>query len=401
MSENAPFIKFILDHAEDDTSRLLFASDRYPEIDVRKACSTIEARRKAKSKLPSWYAVPEIIYPGSLPLEQCSSEVTAGYKRIFLNEGGKVADITGGLGVDSSFFAGKAAEVTYMERSRELCEAARHNFELLGISNVEVVNTETSADNLPQGHFDLIYADPARRGRNSSRIYSISDCEPDILSLKDSLLGKADSLLVKISPMADIHRTLEQFPQATELHIVSLDGEVKELLVWCRKGDCRGLDAEIVCADLHSGRRSTLFRFTLQEEASSVPQFAGRIGKYLFVPGRSLLKAGAFRLCSSRFALEKLAPSTHLYTADSVCESFPGRIYRSVEAVKWSKSASEDIAKRYPSAELTAINFPLSTDALRRKMKIRDGGNVHIFATTVNTDKFLLICTRIQNGINI
>lgn len=397
MRADASFIKFVLDHSGSDTAKLMFASDRYPGLDVRLACSTIEARRKAKTKLPSWYAVPEVIYPGALSMEQCSSEATALYKQRFVPGGCKVADITGGLGVDCSFFARKAGKVTYFERSAELCEAARYNFEMLGLSNISVVNSETSAGNLPPGQFDLIYADPSRRDRTSSRVYSIADCEPDILALKEALSLRAGSLLFKISPMADIKLSLQQIPEATELHIVSLDGEVKEVLLWCRRGEGRGLKAEIVCADLHCGGNADEIRLTLEEEASAVPSYALKTGKYLFIPSRSLLKAGAFKLCSERFALEKLAPSTHLYTGDSLPESFPGRIYTVLEAVKWSKSAAEEIARRFPSAELTAVNFPLSTDMLRRKMKIRDGGSVHIFATVVHTDKFLLICNRIKN----
>ena len=383
------FTDFILAHADDDTARLLFACGRYPGIDLRKACTVIEARRKAKAKLPTWFAEPQILYPSSLALEQCSSETTALYKQRFVPEGASVADITGGLGVDSSFFARKAASVTYIERNPALCEAALHNFEALGLGNVKVVCAETCAANLPEGRYDLIFADPARRSKTSSRVYDIADCEPDILQLKDALLEISEALLVKISPMADITRTLLLFPEATELHIVSSDGEVKELLVYCRKGQPLGEKAPVFAEGL---------RLTLEEEAACLPHYAPALGKYIFVPAKGLLKAGAFKLTAARFGLSQLAPGTHLYTADSPVEFFPGRTYELLEAAAWSKSAAAELVKRYPAAELTAVNFPLSTDDLRKRLRLKDGGTAHIFATTFKNSKFLLTCKRFSDN---
>lgn len=402
MCADAQFTRFILEHEGDDTAKLLFAADRFPGIDVRSAATVIEARRKAKSKLPSWYAEPGLTYPDSLSMEQCSSEATAQYKQRFVSEGDAVADITGGLGVDSSFLARKASKLVYHERNAALCQAASHNFSVLGLDNISVVNTETSSGNLPKGHFNLIFADPARRSKTAGRVYSIADCEPDILSLKNSLLEISNALLIKISPMADVVQTLRQIPEATELHIVSLDGEVKELLVWCRSGFARGLSAEVVCADLSSKGPARELRMTLDEETASVPSFAEEMGQYLFLPSRSLLKAGAFRLCSNRFALAKLAPSTHLYTSNCIPENFPGKIYKVKEAVIWSKSAADGIVKRFPTAEMTSVNFPLPTEELRKKTKIKEGGNIHIFATTFKKDKILLICERfIENNTSL
>lgn len=398
MTTSKQFTQFILEHAGDDTSKLLFSAARYPEIDIRKAALAIEARRKARTKLPSWFDNPEIEYPDSLSMEQCSSQATALYKRRFVPEGGTIADITGGLGVDISFLADKASQALYIERNPALCEAARHNFELLGHNNITIINSETSPDNLPQGHFDLIYADPARRSKTSSRVYSIADCEPDILSLKESLLKISSSLLVKISPMADIVQTLRQFPEASELHVVSSDGEVKELLVYCRKGSEMGLNAGIYCTEISAGGESSTFRMSLQEEAESVPSFADGIGRYLFLPEKGVLKAGAFRLCSSRFGIKKLAPSTHLYTADEIPENFPGRIYEVSEVCEWGKASASEISRRYPAAGITAVNFPVSTDELRKKLKIKEGGKVHIFVTTLKKSKYFVICSRFKSN---
>ena len=213
------FEAFIIEHAGDDTGRLLLSGDRYPGIDVRKAVATIEARRKIRTKVPTWFQVPSLEYPTGLSIEQCSSQATASYKQRFVPEGGIVADITGGLGVDSYFMSLKAGQIVYHERQKPLADAAALNFNKLKANNIIVTNA-SEIDSSRK--YDLIYADPARRSNTSARIYAIEDCEPDIIKIKDRLLDLSDRLLVKVSPMVDISRAEQLFPEASEFHVVSL-----------------------------------------------------------------------------------------------------------------------------------------------------------------------------------
>lgn len=393
MAHEDPFIRFILEHAYDDTSKLLFASDRYRGIDVRKAAGVIEARRKAAVKLPEWFTYPEIRYPSPLALEQCSSQATALYKQRFVKEGSRIADITGGLGVDCYYMSRKAREAAYLERNPELCEAAKANFELLGARNIFVTNSDDH--NSLNTFYDLIFADPARRSADKRRVYSVSDCEPDILTLKEELLQKSDALLVKLSPMADIKECLRLFDNISEIHIVASSGEVKEVLVLCRNGAKSGEDTPIICADITKNGINE-FTFTIREEENASCMPADEVKKYLFQPSKAITKAGAFKLPSSRFGLEKLAPSTHLYTADFPLSGFPGKIYEVAQVLPFTGTTIGCLRHKYPCAEVVALNVPSDTAAIRKKLGIKEGNDVRIYATTVGRNKIFITCTPIK-----
>ena len=380
------FIGFVREHEGDDPARLLLSAGRWPEIDVPRAVRTIEARRKVREKIPSWHAHPELDYPSTLSLEQCSSEETARYKQAFVPAGGRVADLTGGLGVDSWALRQRAAELHYCERQPALCAAARHNFAALG---AEI--TVHEGDGLDwlrssEAHFDLIYLDPARRDATAKRVYDIADCEPNLLEVNELLLSRAPRVLAKLSPMADIRRTLAQLPETRELHVVGAGGEVKELLVLleARPG---GESPQIVAADgdLH-------FSFTPEEESDAEVRQATAIGAYLLQPAKVLRKAGAFRLLSARYSVAKLAPSTHLYTADAPVPDFPGKCLAVEEVLPWSNAARRELARRFPRLELAALNFPVATDELRKRLAIPGGGDHMLFATTLNNEKILILC---------
>ena len=392
--DNTRYIEFVIEHEKDDPGRLLLSADRWPEIDVRRAARNIGARAKIRSKIPSWYAHPELEYPGSLPLEQASSETTALYKQAFVPEGARIADLTGGLGVDCWFMSRSASEAHYCERNGDLCTAARHNFAALGDAAISVhegdgiewLSRQTE-------HFDLIYLDPARRDAAARRVYDITDCEPNLLEVKDLLLSKADRVLAKISPMADISRTLMQFPETRELHVLAVSGEVKELLLLLETGGER--EPLIVAHDAPHH-----FEFHPHEEPAAEVKYAGHIGKYLFQPSKSVLKAGAFRLLSERFKLNKLAPSTHLYTADEPVTGFPGKCFEVESVLEWNKASLRRLKQQYDRLEMTALNFPLATDALREKAGIAGGGTHHLFATTLSDKRrILILCSGVQHPL--
>ncbi|MBQ1753799.1 MAG: SAM-dependent methyltransferase, partial [Bacteroidales bacterium] len=305
------FSNFVLAHDDDDPARLLLSAGRWPDIDVRRAARAIEARRKVRDKIPSWLAHPAIDYPSSLSLEQCSSEETASYKQAFVPAGGAdaagvgavaagaaaVADLTGGLGVDTWMLAQRAATVDYCERNPELCAAARHNFAELGLANVTVHEGDGVAWlRRHPGRFTLIYLDPARRsgggrsGSNGRRLYDIADCEPNLLEILPLLLEKADRVLAKISPMADLTRTLSQIPEIRELHVVAAAGEVKEILLLMEPLPESGQQVAPKIVAVDGGIR---FEFTPDEEPAAEVRYAETVGRYLFQPSKALRKAGA------------------------------------------------------------------------------------------------------------
>lgn len=392
-------ILFILENAEAEGAQLLLSASRYPQVDMVRAASAIEARKKIASKIPLWHTYPELLYPTSLSVEQCSSQATAEYKIRFVPEGGTIADLTGGLGVDCSFIARRASRCLCVERDPHLCEAAEHNFKVLGLDNISIKNddcrgyleTLLGIDEGAGTHFDLIYLDPARRSKDSNRVFSIRECEPDLLQISDTLLKVADKVLVKLSPMVDIAATLREVPSVREVHILSTDNECKELilLMSSQRTPLPRENIPIHAVDITHGRESN-FAFTIGEEKmASCPITYPKT--YLYQPGRAILKAGAFRLPCSRFGIDKIAPSTHLYTSDRFVEDFPGKSFRIKEIIPFKKEGIRNLSHEYPLLNCVALNFPLDTNALKQRLKVSDGGNLHLFATTLASGEKVMI----------
>jgi 16S rRNA G966 N2-methylase RsmD len=381
------FIEFLREHESDDPARLLLSAGRWPEIDVPRAVRAIEARRKVREKIPSWYAHPELDYPSTLSLEQCSNEETARYKQAFVPAGARVADLTGGLGVDSWALRQQAAELHYCERQPALCAAARHNFAALGADITVHEGDGLAWLQKSEAPFDLIYLDPARRDAAAKRVYDIADCEPNLLEVKALLLSHAPRVLAKLSPMADIHRTLAQLPETRELHVVGAGGEVKELLVLLETRTGGSGAPQIIAAD-----GALRFAFTPEQETNADVRYATKLGAFLLQPAKVLRKAGAFRLLSARYGVAKLAPSTHLYTADAPVPDFPGKCLAVEEVLPWGNAARRTLARRFDRLELAALNFPMSTDELRKRLGLPGGGDHMLFATTLNNEKILILC---------
>ena len=286
------FTEFIIAHEADSPAELMLHRDRWPDIDMTEAVKCIQGRVKARSKLPLWYAEPGLVYPQSLSLEQCSSQATALYKQRFVNSGDRVADLTGGLGVDSWSLSQAAASVDYFERSEELCACARHNFSALGRSNITVRHAETTPEmlgNIPSDSYSLIYLDPARRGKDGGRVYSLRDCEPDITVLRHELLRIAPRILLKASPMADIRVLLSELPEAAKVRIVSHNNECKEVLILMQRGHSASPeDIPITAVEISDDNASqtAVFHFSLREETEAVAELAApsEITGFLYEP---------------------------------------------------------------------------------------------------------------------
>lgn len=386
-------IQFIKEHATDDLARLLLSAAKYPGMDIPFLVDQIAARRQIREKLPSWYENGQLVFPAKVAAEQCSSEQTATYKQGLIGEGWTVCDLTGGLGIDSYFLSRKAKHLTYIERFPAYCEAAEHNFSVLGADNITVMNADAAqaVDRLPEA--DAFYIDPARRGASDKRMFALQDCEPDLVALLPKLLKRSPRVIAKLSPMADIQKTLALLPGTVAIHVLSVKNECKELLfVVERETDGRG--PSIRCINFGpDGRQS--FSFTLEEERNAVSVPARQVGAYLYEPNASVLKAGAFKQIAVRTGVEKLQVSSHLYTSDGWVPDFPGRSFRVDEVLPFTGKLCKGLSKSIPRANITVRNFPLSVEELRKRTKIADGGPIYLFATTLaDGGKVLVRCSK-------
>lgn len=389
---------FITMHANDDPARLLLSASRYPGIDVPFAVEQIQSRRQIRDKLPSWYINDRLIFPARIAAEQCSSEQTALYKQRLVEENMCVCDLTGGLGIDSYFFSRKVKRLFYMERFPTYCEAARSNFSVLGADNIEVMEGDSAGliDKLLQ--IDVFYVDPARRGEGNKRVFALQDCEPDLPALLPELFRNAPRVVAKLSPMADIRLTIDLLPGTTEVHVLSIKNECKELLfVIERNAEKITLSPKIHCVNFIGENKEEQFSFTLDEEQNAEQNLSMGVGTYLYEPNASLLKAGAFKCLASRLGVGKLHVSSHLYTSLALVRDFPGRTFIVREIFPFNSKLCKGLSKQIPQANITVRNFPLTVEELRKRTHIADGGEVYIFATTIsNGEKVIIKLEKIQ-----
>lgn len=395
---------FIEEHAGDNVQTLALRAARYPKVNMATAIVQIAARQTARTKLPTWWKTAGIRYPNHLSMEQCSSEVTARYKASLIPEelkGGSFTDLSGGFGVDFTCMAQGFSEATYVERQEELCALAEHNLPLLGLPHAQVVHADASKflENLPPQ--SVIFIDPARRDLKGRKTVLISDCEPDISRLHTLLTGKAQRVIVKLSPMLDISLALEQLPNIREVHIVAVGGECKELLL-VMEAEAQSAQARIVCTNLPTSTPATWptpFCFTRQEEENTDYQIAPRIKHYLYEPNSVLMKAGAFRIVAAHYGVEKLHPNSHLYTSDQWIKKFPGRSFEVIEYGGFGKREIKELLGSVKKANLTVRNFPNSVADLRKRLKLPEGGDDYLFATTLaKEEKVWILCRKATEG---
>jgi len=394
--------QFILDHENDDPVSLLLSRQKWPDIDVSLAVNCISSRKKIREKLPFWYQHPDVIYPDSLPAQQCSSEETARYKSDLVlricGSGRKIADLTGGLGVDSYFFSRVCSSLLYNEMNPSFASAAEHNFKVLGADNITVRNVCLEPGKLGTildgFNPDIIYLDPARRSCDGRKVFMLSDCSPDIVSLEEELLRECRHMLVKLSPMADITMICRQLGTCCrEVHITGSEGECKELLVWIDrewKGPYR-----IVCGCID---------FTVEDEKTAVPVFGDTYDcGLLYEPGKALMKSACFNLISARYGLKKLAASTHLYLAsEDISEELVslGKVFEIQEVVRFNKQNIKLLASKYPGADVTSRNLPVTSDELKKRMKSSSkpvySAAFHIFAAATLQGNLFFVTKRIR-----
>lgn len=391
---------FIEKHLKDDVRQL--ALQKFPDdVDKMLVLNQIEARQLLSKKVPSWASNPDLLFPKHLSIEQCSSELTAKFKASIISGGDTFVDLTGGLGIDSYFLSEKFKTSYYVENQKELCDLAEHNFDVLG-RKINVINSDAETFLSKNHNFDLIFIDPARRDIYNRKMVSLHDCSPDVVDLQNILLKYAKSVLIKASPMLDISLITNELQNISEIHIVSVKNECKEILIKIEPG----FDGEIkyYCVELQPvGTRHALspqdemvFQFVESEEKSAIPSFSSTVKKYLYEPNSSLMKSGAYKLISQRFGIEKLHVNSHLYTSDYLVSDFPGRIFEVVGFAPFNKKIKKELLKDITEASVAVRNFPLSANELRKSLNLKESDENFVFGTTMMGEKKVVVyCKRI------
>lgn len=379
---------FVVAHSTDDVAELALHRHRFPTVDFDFALTQIAGRRVASRKVPLWEQCDGIVYPPRLSLEQCSSQITAAYKAP-LATGRSIADLTAGMGVDLWMMARGKSRVIAVERNPHLCELLRHNLPLMGVENLEVINgtAEDVLDTMPQ--VDCIFLDPARRDSVGKRVFGIADCSPNVAVLAPALLSKAPTVIVKLSPMLDISATVAALPAVSEVHIISVSGECKEILVVLSRNFVGS--PRVVCASDDSR-----FSFTAGD-TTDYPPFWDEVQpvNYLYEPNASIMKAGCFAQVAQHYSVTPLSASSHLMVSATCVASFPGRAMKINKITSLNKKELKVALGGITQANITTRNFPMRPEQLASRLRLRDGGDTYIFATTTVTGKHLLfICTR-------
>ena len=434
--------EFIQEYREKDTRQLALQSARFPDVDMPYALDQIKGWQTARRKLHTWAACDGIVYPPHLSMEQCSSEPTAQYKLNLAMEwarrvdhASRMTDLTGGFGVDFSFTSCAFASATYVERTAQLCSMVEHNLPLLGIDNAKVVCAD-AVDYLSTLDMQtMIFLDPARRDQHGAKTVMLADCTPDVVQLLSQLLKKSRFTMLKLSPMLDWHKAVEDLQGTVrEVHIVSVGGECKELLLVLSEE----IESElkVFCADLEAGGSgeaglsggssssicsscsslscepsfprtpsspsapispsapSNASLFVYAPSASSPApnsKLKTQNSKFLYEPNASIMKAGCFDELAAAYGVSPVSRNSHLFLSAEPVDGFPGRSFSIERVTTLNKRELRQALAGIEKANIATRNFPLSVAELRKRLKLKDGGDVYIFATTTAEDEHLLL----------
>lgn len=441
---------FIRQYQDDDVRQLAFLGSKYPEVDMPFALDQIRGRKMARVKLPRWASLEGIIYPPHISMEQCSSESTALYKAelaarllgLPASSSGtemkaeneiEFVDLTGGFGVDFSYIAARlGVKSMYVERQAHLCEAAKENFGRLGLKNAIVKNGDgievlhsfhpkkkdvASADDSLGITYDqprsllktnlglkIIFIDPARRDDAGNKVVSLKDCTPDVTVLQEEMFLKADYVIIKLSPMLDWHRAISELSHVREVHIISVNNECKELLLVLSARNMGEMEASSADGEVkHAGNlriycindAQSFVCDELNMESSQVKIAPSTLEEmlYLYEPNASLMKAGCFGVLSGRYDARMLSKNSHLFVSREPIAAFPGRSFRIIAVSSFNKKELKRHLSGITKANIATRNFPLSVAELRKRLKLKDGGETYIFATTLSDESHVLMIT--------
>lgn len=378
---------FIEQNLDADIRQLALKGCRDKDVDLDAAIRQIAGRQTARRKLPSWAALDGILYPPHLNMEQCSSEQTARYKAGICSSHPSpktLVDLTGGFGVDFAFMSEAFDEATYVERNSELFAISSANMKILA-PKAKCLNEDGLEVLHRLDHVSMIFMDPARRDNHGARTYGISDCTPNVLEIKDELLQKADVVMLKLSPMLDWHKAISDLGEQyiKEVHIVSVQNECKELLIVMQQQPAEPPTVYCVNDDsVFSYHPSSISSNHISHHSSLI---------YLYEPNASIMKAGCFAEIEQAFEVSQLAPNSHLFASDQAIEDFPGRKFRVTAVTSMNKQELKQALKDIRQANIAVRNFPMSVADLRKRLKLSEGGNDYIFATTLTEEKKVLI----------
>lgn len=427
---------FIRQHQDDDVRQLAFLGSKYPEVDMPFALDQIRGRKMARVKLPRWASLEGIIYPPHISMEQCSSESTALYKAelaarllglpassfgIEMKAENEIefVDLTGGFGVDFSYIAARlGVKSMYVERQAHLCEAAKENFGRLGLKNTIVKNGDgieilhsfhpkkkdaASADDSLGITYDqprsllktnlglkIIFIDPARRDDAGNKVVSLKDCTPDVTVLQEEMLSKADYVIIKLSPMLDWHRAISELSHVREVHIISVNNECKELLLVLSARNMGG-NLRIYC--INDAQSFVCDELDMESSQVKIAPSTLEEMQYLYEPNASLMKAGCFGVLSDRYDARMLSKNSHLFVSREPIAAFPGRSFRIIAVSSFNKKELKRHLSGITKANIATRNFPLSVAELRKRLKLKDGGETYIFATTLSDESHVLVIT--------
>ena len=427
---------FIRQHQDDDVRQLAFLGSKYPEVDMPFALDQIRGRKMARVKLPRWASLEGIIYPPHISMEQCSSESTALYKAelaarllglpassfgIEMKAENEIefVDLTGGFGVDFSYIAARlGVKSMYVERQAHLCEAAKENFGRLGLKNAIVKNGDgieilhsfhpkkkdaASADDSLGITYDqprsllktnlglkIIFIDPARRDDAGNKVVSLKDCTPDVTVLQEEMLSKADYVIIKLSPMLDWHRAISELSHVREVHIISVNNECKELLLVL---SARNMDENLRIYCINDAQSFVCDELDMESSQVKIAPSTLEEMLYLYEPNASLMKAGCFGILSDRYDARMLSKNSHLFVSQAPIEAFPGRSFRIIAVSSFNKKELKRHLSGITKANIATRNFPLSVAELRKRLKLKDGGETYIFATTLSDESHVLVIT--------
>ncbi len=381
---------FIKTHENDDPADLVLKYSGKTDLHLQLIAGQIRSRQKAKKKLPEWYQTNGLLFPIGVSIEQCSSEATAKYKSQIIG-GGSLVDLTGGSGVDTFYLSQVFEKARYIEPNEELCRLANHNFSVLSKDSIEVINDEAERylehESQPG---DVYFIDPSRRDEHNQKVFLIEYCQPRLDRIFPLLLSRGSKLLIKLSPLVDIQNSINQLANVSQVHVVSVNNECKEVL-FLLDPSWEG-EARIIAINLHGSEVDKLEFFRRDEE--TLPEFSAP-KTYLYEPNASILKAGAYNSIAHEYGLVKLHRNSHLYTSESLIKEFPGRSFqiRDVGSVsrKFIKQGIPD-----GKANVTVRNFPQTVEKIRKLTGLKEGGNVYLFATTLSDGSTsALICSKI------
>lgn len=382
--------EFIQDQLGVSIAKLALQKNPFPEIDWLTILNQIEAKTKSREKLPTWFSTKAIIYPSKLSIEQTSSERTAEYKSSLI-AGNSLIDLTGGFGVDDYYFAKKINKITHCEINSDLSEIVGHNFKQLGVTNIECIagDSLTTLQSTTE-KWDWMYIDPSRRNDAKGKVFMLKDCLPNVPENLDFYFEKSDAILIKTAPLLDIAAGLSELQNVKTIHIVAIENEVKELLWELHKNYLGAIGIKTVNLTKDA---TNSFDFILNQESTEANYSLPK--RYLFEPNSAIMKSGGFNAISVQYRLDKLHKHSHLYTSNELID-FPGRVFEIQHAIPYSKKEIK-IHLENSKQNITTRNFPETVELIRKKWKIKDGGDSYCFFTTdMNNDKIVLICTKIK-----